>query len=70
MGAGDDFAVPAVPGAEPASERMTNADFRKLMMTPRAGSGATPNFPSGGSTPYGDSTPARKKDANRYERFS
>lgn len=26
--------------AEPASQRMTNEDFRKLMMTPRAGGGS------------------------------
>jgi hypothetical protein len=42
--AGDhEFATPAAPDTyiEPPSQRMTNADFRKLMMTPKAGSGAT-----------------------------
>jgi len=60
---GDEFAVPAAPGQEPESERLTNADFRKIMMTPRAGSGATPNF--GGATPYGGETPGHKRDANK-----
>ena len=60
---GDEFAVPAAPGQEPGSERLTNADFRKLMMTPRAGSGATPNF--GGATPYGGEAPGDKRDASK-----
>ena len=58
---GDEFAVPAAPGEEPGTERLTNADFRKIMMTPRAG--ATPNF--GGSTPFGGETPGHKKVLNK-----
>ena len=39
----DDFLAP-----EPPSQRLTNDDFRKLMMTPRAGSGSTA---ASGATP-------------------
>jgi len=38
-----EFATPAQP-VEPASQRLTNADFRKLMMTPRASSSSTPFY--------------------------
>lgn len=47
MGGDGEFAVPGLP-VEPASQRLTNEDFRKLMMTPRA--------PRGGDTPV-ESTP-------------
>ena len=73
MGA-DEFLAPM----EPASQRMTNADFRKLMMTPRAGSGAAPSTPSlGGQTPGGGAmsggstpsmTPRRVDKAKAEER--
>ena len=71
---GEDFLAPM----EPASQRMTNADFRKLMMTPRAGSGAVPATPSpGGITPGGgamsggssaSATPRRVDKAKAEER--
>ena len=71
---GEDFLAPM----EPASQRMTNADFRKLMMTPRAGSGAEPATPSlGGITPGGGAmsggssapaTPRRVDKAKAEER--
>ena len=50
-----DFLMPGDPGPEPASTRMTNDDFRKLMMTPRAGSsGSTASHSaSGGSSGVG-----------------
>jgi len=52
MGGGDhDFLAPSSLPVEPASQRMTNADFRKLMMTPRAGQ--TPAPPTPGMTPGG-----------------
>jgi len=52
MGGGDhDFLAPSSMPVEPASQRMTNSDFRKLMMTPRAGQ--TPALPSSG----GENTP-------------
>ena len=52
MGGGDhDFLAPNSLPVEPASQRMTNADFRKLMMTPRAGQ--TPAPPTPGMTPGG-----------------
>jgi hypothetical protein len=55
----DEFSMPQGPGAEPASQRMTNEDFRKLMMTPRAGSsGASAATPSlGGASADGSQTP-------------
>ena len=63
---------------EPPSQRLSNADFRKLMMTPRAGSGAAPATPSlGGSTPGGGAmsgggtpsmTPRRVDKAKAEER--
>merc|ERR1740128_771627 len=53
---GDEFATPAAPPMEPPSQRLSNSDFRKLMMTPRAGGGSTPFWESGG----GGSTPANK----------
>ena len=47
----DDFLAP-----EPPSQRLTNDDFRKLMMTPRAGSGSAPTpTPSSGSSGGGGS---------------
>eukprot|EP00092_Neocalanus_flemingeri_P030432 GFUD01033034.1.p1 GENE.GFUD01033034.1~~GFUD01033034.1.p1 ORF type:complete len:603 (+),score=272.53 GFUD01033034.1:57-1865(+) len=53
MGGGDhDFLAPSTLPVEPASQRMTNADFRKLMMTPRAGQTPAPPTP-GGVTPGG-----------------
>ena len=71
---GEDFLAPM----EPASQRMTNEDFRKLMMTPRAGSGAAPATPSpGGITPGGGAmaggssaaaTPRRVDKAKAEER--
>jgi len=55
MGGGDhDFLAP-----EPASQRMTNADFRKLMMTPRAGQTPAPQS-LGGVTPGGGAMSAGK----------
>jgi len=69
-----DFQVPM----EPPSQRLSNSDFRKLMMTPRAGSGAVPATPSlGGSTPGGGAmsggktpsmTPRRVDKAKAEER--
>ena len=54
MGGGDhDFLAPSSLPVEPASQRMTNADFRKLMMTPRAGQTPAPPTPGGGVTPGG-----------------
>jgi len=53
---GDEFATPAAPPMEPPSQRLSNSDFRKLMMTPRAGGASTPFWESGG----GGSTPANK----------
>lgn len=48
MGVDAEFAVPGIP-AEPASQRLTNDDFRKLLMTPRAArAGETPSQ----ATPY------------------
>ena len=71
---GDDFRAPM----EPPSERLSNADFRKLMMTPRAGTGAVPATPSlGGVTPGGGAmsggktpsmTPRRVDKAKAEER--
>ena len=71
---GDDFLAPM----EPASQRLSNNDFRKLMMTPRAGSGAVPATPSlGGVTPGGGAmsggktpsmTPRRVDKAKAEER--
>jgi len=43
MVAEHEFATPAQP-TEPQSQRLTNADFRKLMMTPRVGNSATPFY--------------------------
>lgn len=67
MGGGDhEFLAPSLP-SEPQSQRMTNEDFRKLMMTPRAGQ--TPAPGSGSQTPGGQ-TPSsqgkKKKDAKNY----
>jgi len=54
MGGGDhDFLAPSSVAVEPPSQRMTNADFRKLMMTPRAGQTPAPPTPGGGVTPGG-----------------
>ena len=71
---GDDFRAPM----EPESQRLSNSDFRKLMMTPRAGSGAAPATPSlGGVTPGGGAmsggktpsmTPRRVDKAKAEER--
>ena len=73
---GEDFLAPM----EPPSQRLSNSDFRKLMMTPRAGSGAAPGSatPSlGGVTPGGGAmsggktpsmTPRRVDKAKAEER--
>ena len=71
---GDDFLAPM----EPPSQRLSNSDFRKLMMPPRAGSGAAPATPSlVGSTPGGGAmsggktpsmTPRRVDKAKAEER--
>ena len=69
---GEDFLAPM----EPASQRLSNADFRKLMMTPRGGSGAAPATPAHGEiTPGGGamsggsgaSTTARRVDKVKAE---
>ena len=50
-GDSDLFAVPGQP-VEPPSQRLSNADFRKLMMTPRAGQTPAPGSEhSSGATP-------------------
>ena len=52
----------AVPGSPASDQKMTNDDFRKLMMTPRAG--ATPSLGSGSLTPAVHSS---QKDEKKSE---
>ena len=57
MGGGDHNSLaPSSMPVEPACQRMTNADFSKLMMTPRAGQTPAPPTPGGGVTPGGGAT--------------
>ena len=53
-----DFAVPG--GGQKADEKMTNADFRKMMMTPRTSGPATLG-PLGGGSATPTSTPKDEK---------
>lgn len=71
VGADHEFLAPGIP-AEPQSQRMTNEDFRKLMMTPRAGqTPATPSLgaetPGGGAMSKGSSRSKEPRSA-RYDR--
>eukprot|EP00095_Tigriopus_kingsejongensis_P005210 maker-scaffold408_size180710-snap-gene-0.38 protein:Tk05210 transcript:maker-scaffold408_size180710-snap-gene-0.38-mRNA-1 annotation:"red protein (ik factor) (cytokine ik)" len=69
-----DFLAPVSSGHdEPASQRMTNEDFRKLMMTPRGGSGssvgATPVLGAGMMTPArGGATPRPAQKVSSTEK--
>ena len=59
-----EFAVPG--GGQPAEQKMTNADFRKLMMTPRSSGPATLGaLGSGSATPSFHSTTPKDEKGNR-----